>query len=297
MTSWGELRSRVRTELAAGGVEHAAVEARWIVERAGDTGDVAVGERAPALAVAHVEEMIERRIGGEPLQYVLGEWSFRGLDVMVDPRVLIPRPETEVTAEVAIEEATRLGVRVGRHDPWVGAATVRTVADLGTGSGVLALALAASLPDVEVWATDLDPGALATARANLAGAGSLASRVRLAQGSWFEALSPDLRGALCLVVTNPPYVSEAEATRLPREVREHEPRAALVAGPTGFEAIATIIADAPGWLEPRGTLVLELAPHQAERAVVVAREVGFTHSEVRPDLAGRDRVLVARRGG
>ena len=147
-------------------------------------------ERATAVAERRIDQMVERRIAGEPLQYVLGSWSFRGIDLFVDPRVLIPRPETEVTAQVAIDEAARLGADVGRRPAWSGTTTSYVVADLGTGSGALALALAAELPDAEVWATDRSADALAVARANLAGAGSTATRVRVAEGSWFDAL-PD----------------------------------------------------------------------------------------------------------
>src|SRR5688572_32021725 len=172
--------------------------------------------------------MVGRRGAGEPIQYVLGEWSFRGIDLLIDRRVLIPRPETEITAEVAIEEAQRLGARRGKPDPWAGAATAYTVADLGTGSGALALALAAELPDAAVWATDNSDDALAVARANLAGSGTIAARVRLAPGSWFDALPGDLRGQLRLLVANPPYVAEHELAGLPPEVRDYEPVTALV---------------------------------------------------------------------
>src|SRR5207249_3492071 len=116
----------------------------------------------------------------------LGAWSFRGLDLMVDDRVLIPRPETEVVVEVALREAVRLGHRRGHRHRELPGEHRGVVADLGTGSGAIALAVAAELPDVEVWATDISEDALAVARANLAGAG--ATRVRLAAGSWFDAL-------------------------------------------------------------------------------------------------------------
>jgi len=229
--------------------------------------------------------MVLRRLAGEPLQYVLGEWSFCGLDVYVDHRVLAPRPETEVTASAAIEEATRLGLRLG------------PIADLGTGSGVIALALADALPNAEIWATDVSDDALRVAAANLSGAGSFATRIRLAQGSWYDALPEELWGRLGLIVSNPPYVSADEHPALPDEVREHEPRQALVAGSSGLEAIAAIVRDAPGWLAPCAGIVVELAPHQAERALTLAREAGLVEAEVRPDLTGRGRVLVARRAG
>jgi release factor glutamine methyltransferase len=242
-----------------------------------------------------LETLVTRRLNGEPLQYVLGSWSFCGIDLLVDPRVLIPRPETEVVAQIAIAEVARLGERVGRTDPWAGSLTDYAVADLGTGSGALALALAFALPDAEVWATDVDPDALTVARANVAGAGTPAARVRIAEGSWFAALPAEVRGHLRAVVANPPYVAEHEVETLPDEVARWEPVRALVSGQTGREAIDQIVTEAPEWLEPEGTLVVELAPHQAASAAELARQVGFLSVEVRPDLAGRDRALVARR--
>ena len=122
---------------------------------------------------------------------MLGGWLFRGLDLLVDPRVVIPRPETEVTAQVAIDEAVRLGARRGRSDPWSGAATTYSIADLGTGSGALALALASELPDAEVWGTDVSDDALAVARANLAGTGHY-----LVATSWTQLLLYSLVGLL-----------------------------------------------------------------------------------------------------
>ena len=239
--------------------------------------------------------MVERRAAGEPLQYVIGRWPFRGLELLVDRRVLIPRPETEVVAEVALTEAVRAGARRGRPDPWGQAATTYAVADLGTGSGALALALAAELPDAEVWATDRSPEALAVAGANLAAVGLAATRVRLAEGVWYEALPGALRGRLRVIVSNPPYVAESEHGTLPVEVRDHEPYAALVAGPAGTEAIDVLVGAGLGWLEPGGALVMEIAPHQAVTGAERATRAGFVDVEVRADLAGRDRVLVARR--
>jgi len=254
--------------------------------------DELVGSR-PA---AHLSELVDRRVTGEPLQYVLGCWTFLGLDLLVDQRVLIPRPETEVTARVAIDEAVRLGARRGRPDPWAGAHTMYTVADLGTGSGSIALALAAELPDAEVWATDSSNDALAVARANLVGAGLPSTRVRLGAGSWFDALPDRLRGHLRLVVSNPPYVAESELEDLPTELR-HEPRNALVSGPTGLEAVDHIVRDAPAWLDVAGTLVCEIAPHQSDAAREAGDAAGFDEVLVQRDFAGRDRVLVARKLG
>jgi release factor glutamine methyltransferase len=148
-----------------------------------------------------------------------------------------------------------------------------------------------------VWATDVSSNALAVARANLAGIGSAATRVRLEVGSWFDALPDELRGRLKIVVSNPPYVAETEVPDLPSVVVDWEPRLALVSGPTGLEAIDAIVAEAPAWLDPEGgVLVVELAPHQAAPATELARAAGFTDVRVHQDLAERDRVLVARLG-
>jgi release factor glutamine methyltransferase len=290
-----DLRRTVEGRLRDGGIDTADAEARWILEEV--LGDGGADEPVSTRAEARVDELVARRLAGEPLQYVLGSWSFRGLDLMVDRRVLIPRPETEITAQVAIDEAERIGARRGRNDPWRGATTTYAVADLGTGSGALALALAAELPDAEVWAVDLSADALVVARANTAGSGAIGARVRVASGEWFDALPADLRGRLQLVVTNPPYVAEHEVAALPREVADHEPRAALVAGPAGTECIERILDDVGDWLAPGGAVVVELAPHQAEWALEHAAAVGLVDARIEHDLTGRARVLVARAPG
>ncbi|HWW43805.1 MAG TPA: peptide chain release factor N(5)-glutamine methyltransferase, partial [Acidimicrobiia bacterium] len=216
-------------------------DARWITEEAsGYTRAelvVRLDEPVTVRCGAYLAQMVERRLAGEPLQYVLGRWGFRALDLMVDPRVLIPRPETEQVVEWALDAARRLG-----HDDLV-------VADLGTGSGAIALSLAQELPRAAVWATDVSADALDVARANTSGIGMFAAtRVRLAEGSWWDALPGELRGRLDLVVSNPPYVAADEM--LGPEVDAWEPRIALCAGSDGLDAIRAIVADAPGWLRP-----------------------------------------------
>jgi release factor glutamine methyltransferase len=276
-------------------------EARWLVERvSGYEGvELAMGEheRATGPAILQIETMLDRRAAGEPLQYVLGRWQFLELELMVDRRVLVPRPETEVVAQLALDEATRLGLRRGKGDPWV-SDTEYAVADLGTGSGAIALTLAVELPDAEVWATDVSDDALAVARANLAGIGVAATRVRVAGGSWFAALPAELRGQLRLVVSNPPYIAEHEVVELPSVVVDWEPRHALVSGPSGMEAVAEIVQAAFDWLHPAGgALVVEMAPHQTAEASAIAEARGYDEVSVHADLTGRDRALVARRRG
>lgn len=223
--------------------------------------------------------MVTRRAAGEPLQYVLGRWSFRGIEVMVDRRVLIPRPETEQVVDVALGELDRQGVP--------GSVAV----DLGTGSGAIAIAIATERKGTTVWATDRSPEALAVAGANVAG--NAAVGVRLAQGAWWDALPVDLAGEIHLVVANPPYIAADEP--LDPAVAEWEPPAALVAGPAGTEDLALIVAGAPRWLAPGGAVVVELAPHQAAAVAALAADAGLVEVSVHQDLAGRDRAVAARR--
>jgi release factor glutamine methyltransferase len=302
VTTWSELREQAEARLRASSAARPDVEARWMVERVSgydaaellaNGSDVATGP-----AMQHLDDMLDRRLGGEPLQYVLGRWDFLGIDLLVDRRVLVPRPETEVVAQTAIDEAVRLGARRGKHDGWLAADTAYAVADLGTGSGAIALALARELPDAEVWATDASDDALAVARANVAGIGSAATRVRIRDGSWYDALPDELRGTLRVIVSNPPYVAEHEVADLPRDVADWEPRGALVSGPTGYESLEVLVGGARDWLDPAGgALVLELAPHQAERALELAAAAGYADARVDRDLVGRARVLVARAPG
>jgi len=297
-TTWGSLLDEAATALTPIVGDGAAAEARWIVcEASGfDPAELVLrgDEPAPDRGVHAVHGMVARRRRGEPLQYVLGSWNFRGIDLMVDPRVLIPRPETEVVAGVAIDELARSGARTGKGDPWSGAVTDYAIADLGTGSGALALALVTALPDAAVWATDASEDALVVARANLSSIGFAATRLRVVSGDWYDALPLELRGELRLVVSNPPYVSEAEFADLPTEVSAFEPRRALVSGPTGLECLEIVVREAPGWLAPNGLLVCEHAPHQADSVRELARAAGFAHVETRADLTGRERALVAR---
>jgi release factor glutamine methyltransferase len=299
VTTWRDARVATEATLRGGAVESPATEARWMLERVSgyDGVELVVGEHEEATgpALTRLDGMVTRRLAGEPLQYVLGHWQFLGLELYVDQRVLVPRPETEVVAQRAIEEAVRLGFRRGAGDPWSATATSEVIVDLGTGSGALALALASELPDAAVWAADVSVDALAVVRANVAGVGgAVAPRVRVAAGSWFDALPRELRRTVRVLVSNPPYVAEHEVSSLPATVVDWEPFGALVSGPTGLEAIEEIVAGAPAWLTDDAALVCELAPHQATAAADLARAAGFAEVAVSADLAGRDRVLVAR---
>lgn len=270
-------------------------EAGWIIEHVGHV----TGLEGPALDES-VRALAERRASGEPLQYVLGSWPFRTVELEVDPRVLIPRPETEQVVEVALERLTSSLRRLDRGDgPTV-------CCDLGTGSGAIALSLAAEAPigpsGLEVWASDRSPEALAVARCNadrLAHDGRLRSaHVEFAEGCWFEALPTALVGRIDLVVANPPYVAVDELAALDPTIRCYEPITALVAGSgssgtPGLADVETILLGAARWLRPTGWVVVEIAPSQAEAATAVARSAGFATVTAELDLAGRNRTVVA----
>ncbi len=262
-------------------------EARWICEVAvaldGDEFDRALDEPVTERMVAHLDAMVARYRTGEPLQYVLGRWGFRRLDLAIDRRVLIPRPETELVADLAIRLATAIpGERV--------------VADLGTGSGAIGLALADELPlaGTTVWITDVSDDALAVARANLAGIGRAARNVLVAAGSWFDALPSDLR---ChVIVSNPPYVAEGSPL-LDGNVLEWEPAGALFAGADGLDAIRALIDGAPGRLVDGGWLVLEHGMDQGSAVRELFIGSGYHEVETHRDLAGHERFTRGRSSG
>jgi release factor glutamine methyltransferase len=280
--SWRALLAEATQRFEAAEVSDAANSARRIVEEAGgfEPVEFALGldDLVTTRGVARFDRMVSRRLVGEPLQYVVGRWSFRTLDLMVDSRVLIPRPETEVVAGVALGEIEHF------EQP--------LVVDLGTGSGAIGLSIAVEHPSASVWLTDHSSDALAVARANLAGIGRPATRVSTAHGSWFEALPTDLRGLVAVVVSNPPYVATTD--RLPSEVADWEPSDALLAGELGRDDLDRLVTEAPTWLRPDGSLVLEMAPGQTSALAELAAQ-RFEVVEVFDDLANRPRGIVARR--
>lgn len=269
--------------------QHGRVHARWLCEEAsgafGDEFDDALDDPATERSVAHLDAMLARLRAGEPLQYVLGHWAFRHLDLLVDRRVLIPRPETELVAEAAIAAARSLPRPV-------------LAADLGTGSGAIGLSLLRELPrgSVEVWLTDVSADALDVARANAAGLGMAGSGARFAVGSWFDALPAELVGTLGLVVSNPPYVADGDPA-VDAAVREWEPHGALYSGADGLDAVREIAAAAPSWLQPGGVLVLEIGTGQGPAVSRILADAGLVGGEIRADLAGHHRIAVARRPG
>jgi release factor glutamine methyltransferase len=264
--------------------------ARWLCETAvgldGDEFIAAQSEPVTERMIQHLDAMVGRYLGGEPVQYVLGRWGFRTLDLAIDPRVLIPRPETEWVAGRAIALAAARHRRTG---------SVRVI-DLGTGSGAIGLSLAAELPlvGVEVWMSDIDSDALDIARANSVGLGRRASAVRIIQGSWFDAVaSLDRHPLFDVIVANPPYIAEG-SIEVEAAVRDHEPARALFSGPDGLDALRSIVADAPGYLEVDGWLVLEIGSDQGAAVERLLIERGFIEVGIEPDPAGHDRIASAR---
>jgi release factor glutamine methyltransferase len=253
------------------------LEARWVLQAATgrtlaelvSTSDVddSICDRALDLAW--------RRAAGEPLQYVTGVAGFRRIELAVGPGVFIPRPETELVAERAMQLLPKGG----------------TVVDVGTGSGAIALAIADERPDATVLATESSPHALEWARKNAEG---LNKNVSFYLCDLLSGLPRQLLGMVQVVVSNPPYVPRSEKRFLPSDVAEHEPPDALFAPGNGLSIITRLARDARPWLTPGSWLVVEIGDRQG--AEVAERLSGFDYEEVsiRLDLAGRERIAEAR---
>jgi release factor glutamine methyltransferase len=261
--------------LAAAGVDTPRLDAELLLAEATgwDRARLAAEPEAGVQAAAgrRFGEMARRRVRREPVAYILGRKGFRGIEVAVDGRALIPRPETELLVEVALEVAPRRAL------------------DVGTGSGAIALALAAEIPDCQVIATDTSGEALALARENAERLG-INGRVR------FERGTVPVDGKFDLVVANLPYVREDELPRLAPEIARYEPREAVVAGKDGLEAISAIAPAATAVLEAEGALALEVGAGQAGPVAELLLDLGFRQVEGRQDLAGIPRVVFGRMG-
>jgi release factor glutamine methyltransferase len=253
--------------------------------------------------------LIARRAAGEPVQYLTGKQEFWGLEFEVNPAVLIPRPETEHVMEVALARLGERGIKI-HMDTGVPREKLR-VADVGTGSGCLAVALAWELPHAEVFATDISALAMEVARRNAARHG-VADRIHFLQSdllTGLEKTDPTSVGArhavpasardaalFDLIVSNPPYIAHNHAAQLQREVRDHEPHAALFGGPTGIEMYQRLIHQARDLLRDSGILVLELGHDSAEHVrKIFDAQPEWTKVAITMDLAGIPRVLAAER--
>ena len=222
-----------------------------------------------------IRPLVKRRSNREPLQHILGTTEFAGLTLKVDRRALIPRPETEYLVELLVQ---RLVIRPAR------------VLDLGTGSGAIALALAKAWPESKIVAVEQSEDALALACENMAAVG-LDSSVEFVRSDWFERVPVDDKFEL--IVSNPPYLSDEETDAASPEVKDHEPRQALSAGPDGAVALEKIIRESRGRLMPGGSLALETGIAQHGRLLALLQSEGYSGSESLKDLTGRDRFVLA----
>lgn len=253
-------------------------EAAWLIE-------AATGRRAQELvshaadvdagAVARVEALVRRRAAGEPLQYLTGIAGFRQLELLVGPGVFIPRPETELVAGRAMELLPPRGRAV----------------DVGTGSGAIALSVALERPDATVYATESSSVALSYAARNRDATGL---GVELAHCDLLEGLPQELRGAVDVCVSNPPYVPTGERGSLPRDVADHEPAEALFSAGDGLGVLRRLASEARRWLRPGGWLVAEIGDRQGTPARALLAAAGYRDVVVSRDLAGRERIVEGR---
>jgi release factor glutamine methyltransferase len=229
-------------------------------------------------SLARLREFVERRAEGEPLQYITGVQDFYGREFRVTPDVLIPRPETELLVEAALE--------VNKSDDAL-------ICDVGTGSGCIAVTLLCELPGARAVAIDKSPAALEIAKLNAAKY-SVAARAVFVVSDCFESLDPR-EYQFDLVVSNPPYVSEAALGGLQREVRDHEPFVALSPGPDGLSVIRRLLTEAPAYLKPNGHLLMEIGFDQGDAVCNLVNDSVWSILEVRPDLQSIPRIVVLRR--
>lgn len=273
----------LRTRLEAAGIAAAALEARLIVAHAlGLAPDALLREPDRALSqqeAARLAALSARRLGGEPVARIVGEWEFWGMEFALSPETLIPRADTETLVETALAELDARGLR---HAPL-------RIADLGTGTGCLLAALLEELPHATGIGADIAQGAVATARANLARHG-LATRGEVILADWADTLE----GRFDLVISNPPYIARNTLPDLDPEVRGHDPARALDGGADGLDFYRRLAVDLLRLLAPDGFAVLEIGYDQAVSAAQVLRETHLAVDPPRNDLAGNPRVLIAR---
>jgi len=241
------------------------------------------------------DAVLGERARGVPAQYITGHQEFWGMDLIVSPAVLIPRPETEHVIEAVLQIVTSdsryqtSGVHSGDPNPDAGSPKPHLrIIDVGTGSGCIALALAKELPSAEIHATDISNGALEIARVNAA-RHQLESRIHFHETDLLVGLTPGFDA----VVSNPPYVGESESDQVQLEVRKFEPRAAVFAGPTGLEVISRLIPQAHAALKPGGWLIMEISGTVAQQVRKLL--AGWDDVQILPDLQSIPRVARARK--
>jgi release factor glutamine methyltransferase len=284
----GQVIAEARRMLELAGIESAGQEAFWIVEYLLRLpAHHVVAERERLLSHAELltaRELIGRRVGREPLQYILGTQEFCGLEFAVNQAVLIPRPETELLVEYAAQR-----IPLERQ---------ATIIDVCTGSGCIAVAIARLRPRARVIATDLSSRSLDVAKQN-ATSHAVCERLTWLEGDLLEPLAErGLEGAIDLIVSNPPYIAEADWATLQPEVRLFEPRGALVAGPQGTEIHERLLRESGRYLLPGGALIMEIGAGQARAMRRIVDQVpGFRFHRLVYDEAGLERVVIVERVG
>jgi release factor glutamine methyltransferase len=244
------------------------------------------GEIISDADINRYKDLINKRTRHVPLQYITHRVEFMSLDFFVDERVLIPRPETEILVETVLENA---------HDKQYSNRKI-TIMDIGTGSGNIAVSLAKNLSNVEIYASDISQEALEVAMTNVQ-RHKVIDKIHLLHGDLSGAFISHIdQGSIDFIVSNPPYVSESEWKNLEPELRDHEPREALVAGIDGLCFYIQIIRDASDWLKPEGCLVIEIGETQANSIIRLMESEGhYKDIEIINDLQGKERVISARR--
>jgi release factor glutamine methyltransferase len=284
----GEVTAEARRLLMQAGIESAEQEALWIVEhvlRLPVHRVLTDRDRVLSLAErAATRELVERRAGREPLQYILGTQEFCGLEFQVNPAVLIPRPETELLVDCVAQR-----ISVERHT---------TIVDVCTGSGCIAVSIARQRPHTRVIATDLSTPSLAVAKQNAVRHG-LPERITWLEGDLLGALvGQELEGEVDVIVSNPPYITETDWATLQPEVRLFEPRGALVAGPQGTELHERLLQEAVRYLSPGGALMMEIGDGQARRMRRIVEQMPcYRFHRLIYDEAGLERVVIVERIG
>jgi release factor glutamine methyltransferase len=271
-------------DLKKRGVEGARLDAELIVGQALGIERIKVivgGERQLEPAeLEHIRALFKRRRGAEPVAYLRGFREFYGRNFRVDRRVLVPRPDTEILVQVALDATRHLDLSA-------------RVLDLCTGSGCVAITLKLERPTIVVDATDLSEGAIAVARDNAQRLGAVFN-VRFAVGDLFSALG-DPSPRYDLITANPPYIATGEIAELQADIRDHEPHLALDGGADGLDLVRRIVAEAPKWLAQNGTLAMEIGAGQAPAVEELLRKRGFADVKSTRDYGGHDRVVSGRR--
>ena len=271
--------SEARRRLEEGGVENAVQEAGWLVSQLLGDNPIAIpcssGADFPPHLQAELERRVQRRLDGEPLQYIMGDVDFHCVNLLVGPGVLIPRPETEQLVDIALDHLAIDG----------------PVLDLCTGSGAIALAIAASRPSRDIYGTDISPQALEWAERNKRKLH--ADNFTLFEGDLFQPLPPNLQFAL--ITANPPYVSPDEYETLEPVVKDHEPQLALVAEEDGMAILRRIAEEAQARLLPDGWLICEIGDQQGPRMADILGNLHYSIVMVQKDYAGHDRFALAKR--